>query len=119
MVYSERQSWLDPVSTSATEEGDQPLTFCIQIHSDEPPELDCGEAAESQEVQLSKPSGGSQNCFLDPEAHCLAVPDATGQRSLAKGEPMREEFFVCRAIQCESSGIFLNFLSPSFLYIFL
>ncbi|XP_009459071.1 PREDICTED: connector enhancer of kinase suppressor of ras 3 [Nipponia nippon] len=56
------------------------------IHSDEPPEVDCGEAAESQEVQLSKPSGGSQNSFLGPDTHCLAVPDATGQRSLAKDQ---------------------------------
>lgn len=117
MVYSERQSWLDLVNSSATEEGDQPLTFCVQIHSDELPEVDCGEAAENQEVQLSKPNGGSQNSFLGLDTHCLAVPDATGQRSPAKGELMREEIFVRRAIQCGSSGIFLNFLSPSFLYV--
>lgn len=103
VVYSERQSWLDLVNSSATEEGDQPLTFCVQIHSDEPPEVDCGEAAESQEVWLSKPSGGSPNSFLPPDTHCLAVPDATGQRSLAKGELTGEEIFVCRAIQCGSS----------------
>lgn len=92
VVYSERQSWLDLVNSSATEEGDQPLTFCVQIHSDEPPEVDCGDAAESQEGQLSRPSGGSQNSFLGPDTHCLAVPDATGQRSLAKGELMRGHF---------------------------
>ncbi|XP_050749808.1 interactor protein for cytohesin exchange factors 1 [Gymnogyps californianus] len=86
VVYSERQSWLDLVNSSAMEEGDQPLTFCVQIHSDEPPEVDCGEAAESQEIRLSKPSGGSQNSFLGPDTHCLAVPDATGQRSLAKDQ---------------------------------
>ncbi|KAK2525771.1 Ipcef1 [Columba livia] len=86
VVFSEKQSWLDLVSCSATEEGDQPLTFCVQIHSDEPPEVDCGEAAESQEVQLSKPSGGPQNSFLDLDTCCLAVPDATGQRSLAKDQ---------------------------------
>ncbi|GAB0186843.1 interactor protein for cytohesin exchange factors 1 [Grus japonensis] len=56
------------------------------IHSDELPEVDCGEAAESQEVRLSKPSGGSQNSFLGPDTHCLTVPDATGQRSLAKDQ---------------------------------
>ncbi|NXI54264.1 ICEF1 protein, partial [Chloroceryle aenea] len=81
-----RQSWLDLVNSSATEEGDQPLTFCVQISSDEPPEVDCGEAAESQEVQLSKLSGGSQKSFLGPDTHCLAVPDATGLRSLAKDQ---------------------------------
>ncbi|KAM9656053.1 interactor protein for cytohesin exchange factors 1 isoform 5-T9 [Morphnus guianensis] len=86
VVYSERQSWLDLVNSSATEEGDQPLTFCVQIHSDEPPEVDCGDAAESQEGQLSRPSGGSPNSFLGPDTHCLAVPDATGQRSLAKDQ---------------------------------
>ncbi|PKU42236.1 interactor protein for cytohesin exchange factors 1 isoform x5 [Limosa lapponica baueri] len=86
VVYSERQSWLDLVNSSATEEGDQPLTFCVQINSDELPEADCGEAAESQEVQLSKPNGGSQNSFLGLDTHCLAVPDATGQRSLAKDQ---------------------------------
>uniref|UniRef100_A0A663MDN5 PH domain-containing protein n=1 Tax=Athene cunicularia TaxID=194338 RepID=A0A663MDN5_ATHCN len=86
VVYSERQSCRDLVNSSATEEGDQPLTFCVQIHSDEPPEVDCGEAAESQEVQLSRPSGGSQNSFLGLDTHCLAVPDATGQRSLAKDQ---------------------------------
>uniref|UniRef100_A0A8C0FN24 PH domain-containing protein n=1 Tax=Bubo bubo TaxID=30461 RepID=A0A8C0FN24_BUBBB len=86
VVYSERQSCRDLVNNSATEEGDQPLTFCIQIHSNEPPEVDCGEAAESQEVQLSRPSGGSQNSFLGPDTHCLSVPDATGQRSLARDQ---------------------------------
>ncbi|KAJ7402465.1 CNKSR family member 3 [Pitangus sulphuratus] len=86
VVYSERQSWLDLVNSPATEEGDQPLTFCVQIHSDEPPEAVCGEAAESQEVQLSQPNGGSQNSYLSADAHYLAVPDATGQRSLAKDQ---------------------------------
>uniref|UniRef100_A0A8D0EU27 PH domain-containing protein n=1 Tax=Strix occidentalis caurina TaxID=311401 RepID=A0A8D0EU27_STROC len=86
VVYSERPSCRDLVNSSATEEGDQPLTFCVQIHSDEPPEVDCGEAAESQEVQLSRPSGGSQNSFLGPDTHCLAVPDATGQRSLTRDQ---------------------------------
>ncbi|XP_074000737.1 interactor protein for cytohesin exchange factors 1 [Numenius arquata] len=86
VVYSERQSWLDLVNSSATEEGDQPLTFCVQIHSDELPEADCGEAAESQEVHLSKPNGGSQNSFLGLDTHCLSVPDATGQRLLAKDQ---------------------------------
>lgn len=92
VVYSERQSWLDLVNSSAIEDGDQPLTFCVQIHSDEPPEADCGEVAESQEAGLAKPSGGSPNSFLGPDTHCLAVPDAIGQRSLAKGELMR--FFL-------------------------
>ncbi|XP_010203470.1 interactor protein for cytohesin exchange factors 1 isoform X2 [Colius striatus] len=89
VVYSERQSWLDLVNNSAMEEGDQPLTFCVQIHSDESPEVDCGEVAESQEiqeVQLSKPGGGSQNSFLGPDTHCLTVPDAIGQRSPAKDQ---------------------------------
>ncbi|NXH20244.1 ICEF1 protein, partial [Bucco capensis] len=86
VVYSERQSWLDLVNSSATEEGDQPLTFYVQIHSDELPEVNCEEVGESQEAQLSKPSGGSPNSFLGPDALCLAVPDATGQRSLAKDQ---------------------------------
>ncbi|NXG52530.1 ICEF1 protein, partial [Psilopogon haemacephalus] len=77
-VNAKRQSWLDLVNSSATEEGDQPLTFCIQIHSDELPEGDCGEAAESQELQHSKLTGGSPNSFLGP--------DATEQRSLAKDQ---------------------------------
>lgn len=104
VVFSEKQSWLDLVSCSATEEGDQPLTFCVQIHSDEPPEVDCGEAAESQEVQLSKPSGGPQNSFLDLDTCCLAVPDATGQRSLAKGEPMRGYFCLQSHTMWEFTG---------------
>lgn len=69
------------------EEGDQPLTFCVQIHSDEQPEVDCGEAGESQIL----PSGGSQNTSLGLDTHCLTVPDATGQKSPAKGELMRKE----------------------------
>ncbi|NWS72895.1 ICEF1 protein, partial [Crotophaga sulcirostris] len=81
VIYSERQSWLDLVNSSATEEDDQPLTFCVQIHSDEPPEADCGEVVESQE-----PSGESPNSFLSSNIHCLAVPDATGQRSLTKDQ---------------------------------
>ncbi|NWV00402.1 ICEF1 protein, partial [Upupa epops] len=85
-VYSERQSWLDLVNSSGTEEGGQPLTFCVQIHSNEPPEVDCGEAAESQEVQLSKPSGGFQTSLLGPDTHCLAVPDTTGPRPVAKDQ---------------------------------
>ncbi|NXS09256.1 ICEF1 protein, partial [Neodrepanis coruscans] len=86
VVYSERQSWLDLVNNSATEEGDQPLTFRVQIHSDEPPEVVCGEAAESQEVQLSQPNDGSQNSYLNADTHCLSLPDATGQRSVAKDQ---------------------------------
>ncbi|KAF4796331.1 Interactor protein for cytohesin exchange factor 1 [Turdus rufiventris] len=86
VVYSERQSWLDLVSSSATEEGDQPLTFCVQIHSDEPPEVVCGDAAEGQEVRLSEPNGGSQTSYLSADTHLLAVPDAAGQRSLAKDQ---------------------------------
>uniref|UniRef100_A0A8C3QIG2 PH domain-containing protein n=1 Tax=Cyanoderma ruficeps TaxID=181631 RepID=A0A8C3QIG2_9PASS len=86
VVCSERQSWLDVVTSSATEEGDQPLTFCVQIHSEEPPEVVCGDAAESQEGQLSQPNGGSQTSHLTADTHCLAVPDATGQRSLAKDQ---------------------------------
>nr|XP_009675290.1 PREDICTED: interactor protein for cytohesin exchange factors 1 isoform X1 [Struthio camelus australis] len=83
VVYPERQSWLDLVNSSAIEEGDQPLTFCVQVHSEEQPEMDCGEVAESQEVQ---PSGGSQNSLLTQNIHCLAVLDATGQKSLAKDQ---------------------------------
>lgn len=116
VVYSERQSWLDLVNSSATEEGDQPLTFCVQIHSDEPSEVVCGEAAESQEVRPSEPSGGSQTSYLSADTHCLAVPDATGQRSLAKGELMREEIFAAEPYSMRVTD-FLNFLSPSFLYI--
>uniref|UniRef100_A0A8C5TAX4 PH domain-containing protein n=1 Tax=Malurus cyaneus samueli TaxID=2593467 RepID=A0A8C5TAX4_9PASS len=93
VVYSERQSWLDLVNSSATEEGDQPLTFCVQIHADEPPEVVCGDAAESQEAHLSEPNGGSQISYLNADTHCLAVPDATGQRSPATGELMRDEIF--------------------------
>ncbi|NXL83349.1 ICEF1 protein, partial [Alectura lathami] len=82
VIYSERQSCLDLVNSSAIEEGDQPLTFCVQIQSDEQPEVDCGEAAESQVW----PSGGYQNTFLDLDTHCLTVPDAKGQKSLAKDQ---------------------------------
>ncbi|NXN12869.1 ICEF1 protein, partial [Indicator maculatus] len=88
VAHSKRQSWLDLVNSSGTEEGDQPLTFCVQIRSDEIPEADCGEAAESQEVQLSKPTGGLSNSFLDPDARCLAVSDAPD-----KGELMRQRIF--------------------------
>ncbi|KAM6126875.1 interactor protein for cytohesin exchange factors 1 [Pterocles gutturalis] len=56
------------------------------IHSEELPEGDCGEVAESQEVRLYKPSGGSQNSFLGLDTHCLTVPDGTGQRSPAKDQ---------------------------------
>uniref|UniRef100_A0A8C7EHN8 Interaction protein for cytohesin exchange factors 1 n=1 Tax=Nothoprocta perdicaria TaxID=30464 RepID=A0A8C7EHN8_NOTPE len=66
VVYPERQSWLDLVNSSAVEEGDQPLTFCVQIHSEEQP----------------KHSGGSQNSSLTQDMHCLTVLDATGQKSL-------------------------------------
>ncbi|XP_035176411.1 interactor protein for cytohesin exchange factors 1 isoform X5 [Oxyura jamaicensis] len=82
VVYSERQSWLDLVNSSAVEEGDQPLTFCVQIHSDEQPEVDCGEAGESQIWPIS----GSQNTFFGLDTHCLTVPDATGQKSPAKDQ---------------------------------
>lgn len=116
MVYSERQSWLDLVSSSATEEGDQPLTFCVQIHSDEPPEVVCGDAAEGQEVRLSEPNGGSQTSYLSADTHFLAVPDAAGQRSLAKGELMRGEIFAAEPYNIRVMG-FLNFFSPSFLCI--
>ncbi|XP_025977986.2 interactor protein for cytohesin exchange factors 1 isoform X2 [Dromaius novaehollandiae] len=83
VVYPERQSWLDLVNSSAVEEGDQPLTFCVQIHSEEQPKVDCGKVAENQEVQ---PSGGSQNSLLTPDMHCLAMLDATGQKLLAKDQ---------------------------------
>ncbi|XP_059697935.1 interactor protein for cytohesin exchange factors 1 isoform X4 [Haemorhous mexicanus] len=91
VVYSERQSWLDLVNSSGTEEGDQPLTFCVQIHSDEAPEVVCGDAAESQEVRLSEPNDGSQTSYLSADTHCLAVPDATGQRSLARDQDKRDD----------------------------
>ncbi|XP_032039770.1 interactor protein for cytohesin exchange factors 1 isoform X2 [Aythya fuligula] len=52
------------------------------IHSDEQPEVDCGEAEESQIL----PSGGSQNTSLGLDTHCLTVPDATGQKSPAKDQ---------------------------------
>ncbi|NXX89502.1 ICEF1 protein, partial [Centropus bengalensis] len=80
VAYSERQSWLDLVNSSATEEGDQPLTFCVRIHSDDSPEVDCGEAAGSQEFS------GEFPISLSPDRHCLAVPEATGQRSLTKDQ---------------------------------
>uniref|UniRef100_A0A8C6ZUL3 Interaction protein for cytohesin exchange factors 1 n=1 Tax=Nothoprocta perdicaria TaxID=30464 RepID=A0A8C6ZUL3_NOTPE len=83
VVYPERQSWLDLVNSSAVEEGDQPLTFCVQIHSEEQPKVDCGEVADSHEVQHS---GGSQNSSLTQDMHCLTVLDATGQKSLAKDQ---------------------------------
>ncbi|NWX84420.1 ICEF1 protein, partial [Nothoprocta ornata] len=83
VVYPERQSWLDLVNSSAVEEGDQPLTFCVQIHSEEQPKVDCGEVADSHEVQHS---GGSQNSLLTHDMHCLTVLDATGQKSLAKDQ---------------------------------
>ncbi|XP_021245062.1 interactor protein for cytohesin exchange factors 1 isoform X7 [Numida meleagris] len=82
VVYSERQSLLDLVNNSAMEESesDQPLTFCVQIQSDEQLEVDCGETAESQIC----PGGGPQNTFLGLDTHCLNVPDAAGQKSLDK-----------------------------------
>ncbi|NXA53675.1 ICEF1 protein, partial [Nothocercus julius] len=83
VVYPERQSWLDLVNSSAVEEGDQPLTFCVQIHSEEQPEVDCGEMAQRHEAQLS---GGSQNTLLSQDMHCLTVLDATGQKSLSKDQ---------------------------------
>ncbi|XP_068007709.1 interactor protein for cytohesin exchange factors 1 isoform X2 [Melanerpes formicivorus] len=86
VVHSKRQSWLDLVNSSATEEGDQPLTFCVKIHSDELQAADCREATESQEVQLSKPTGGSPNSFVGPDAGCLAVSDATEQRPPTKDQ---------------------------------
>ncbi|NXA39199.1 ICEF1 protein, partial [Eudromia elegans] len=81
VVCPERQSWLDLVNSSAVEDGDPPLTFCVQIHSEEQPKVDCEEVAERQEVQLSD---GSQNSLLTQDMHCLTVLDATGQKSLAK-----------------------------------
>lgn len=86
------------------EESDQPLTFCVQIQSDEQPEVDCEEKAESQIC----PPGGPENTFLGLDTHCLTVPDAAGQISLAKGELMRVEVL---------SGIFHNFLSSLFHHI--
>ncbi|NXU58785.1 ICEF1 protein, partial [Turnix velox] len=86
VIYSERQSRLDLVNSPATEEGDQPSGFCVKIHSDKCPEVDCGEAPESQEVCNSKPNSGSPDSFLGLDTHCLAVPDATGQRPLAKDQ---------------------------------
>ncbi|XP_042665266.1 interactor protein for cytohesin exchange factors 1 isoform X2 [Centrocercus urophasianus] len=80
VVFSERQSLLDFVNNSAMEESDQPLTFCVQIQSDEQPEVDCGEKAESQIC----PGGGPENTFLGLDTHCLTVPDAAGQITLAK-----------------------------------
>ncbi|XP_031467670.1 interactor protein for cytohesin exchange factors 1 isoform X4 [Phasianus colchicus] len=50
------------------------------IQSDEQPEVDCGEKAESQIC----PGGGPENTFLGLDTHCLTVPDAAGQISLAK-----------------------------------
>lgn len=69
------------------EDCDQPLTFCVQIQSDEQPEVDCGETAQSQIC----PGGGPENTFLGLSTHCLTVPDAAGQISLAKGELTRVE----------------------------
>ncbi|OXB83736.1 UNVERIFIED_CONTAM: hypothetical protein H355_013091, partial [Colinus virginianus] len=80
VFYSERESLLDLVNNSAMEDSDQPLTFCVQIQSDEQPEVDCEETAESQIC----PSGGLQNTLLDLDTHCLIVPDAAGQKSLSK-----------------------------------
>ncbi|NXJ15259.1 ICEF1 protein, partial [Odontophorus gujanensis] len=79
VFYSERESLLDLVNNSAMDESDQPLTFCVQIQSDEQPEVDCEGTAENQLC----PSGGHQNT-LDLDTHCLIVPDAAGQKSLAK-----------------------------------
>lgn len=67
-------------STLSSEDCDQPLTFCVQIQSDEQPEVDCGETAQSQIC----PGSGPENTFLGLSTHCLTVPDAAGQISLAK-----------------------------------
>uniref|UniRef100_A0A8B9IEI2 PH domain-containing protein n=1 Tax=Anser cygnoides TaxID=8845 RepID=A0A8B9IEI2_ANSCY len=69
-----------PESTLNSQESSSSLTS--KIHSDEQPEVDCGEAGESQ----IWPSSGSQNTFLGLDTHCLTVPDATGQKSPAKDQ---------------------------------
>uniref|UniRef100_A0A803XXP9 Interaction protein for cytohesin exchange factors 1 n=1 Tax=Meleagris gallopavo TaxID=9103 RepID=A0A803XXP9_MELGA len=67
-----------PESTFSSQESSSSLTSKIQ--SDEQPEVDCEEKAESQIC----PPGGPENTFLGLDTHCLTVPDAAGQISLAK-----------------------------------
>uniref|UniRef100_A0A8C0FZK3 PH domain-containing protein n=1 Tax=Chelonoidis abingdonii TaxID=106734 RepID=A0A8C0FZK3_CHEAB len=86
MAHPERQSWLDIVNT---EEVDQPLSFCVQIHADDHPMADCSEMAESR---LLKSDNGSQNSLLsenttssDSSRDHLTVPeDLIGTKTLSK-----------------------------------
>uniref|UniRef100_A0A8C3TGK0 PH domain-containing protein n=1 Tax=Chelydra serpentina TaxID=8475 RepID=A0A8C3TGK0_CHESE len=84
MAHPERQSWLDIVNT---EEVDQPLSFCVQIHADNHPTVDCSEMAESR---LLKSNNGSQNSLLSEDTTSsdrdrLTVPkDLIGTRTLSK-----------------------------------
>ncbi|NXO05334.1 ICEF1 protein, partial [Rhinopomastus cyanomelas] len=90
-VYSKKCSWLDPVDSSAREEGAQPLALCVQVHANEAPGADCGEAAEGQEVQLWTPSSGSQTSLSGPDTHRLAVPDEAGHRRVARDQEKSDD----------------------------
>ncbi|XP_067398542.1 interactor protein for cytohesin exchange factors 1 [Emydura macquarii macquarii] len=90
MAYPERQSWLDIVNiSSTTEEVDQPLSFCVQIHAADHPMVDCNDMAESQ---LLKSNTGSRNSLLSEDTTSsessrdrLPVPqDLIGTRTLSK-----------------------------------
>ncbi|XP_074846458.1 interactor protein for cytohesin exchange factors 1 isoform X2 [Carettochelys insculpta] len=90
MAYPERQSWLDIVNiSSATEEVDPPLSFCVQINAGDHPMEDFNEMAESR---LLKSNNGSQNSLLsedttssDSSRDHLPVPeDLVGMRTLSK-----------------------------------
>lgn len=115
MAYPERQSWLDIVNiSSTTEEVDQPLSFCVQIHAADHPMVDCNDMAESQ---LLKSNTGSRNSLLSEDTTSsessrdrLPVPqDLIGMRTLSKGEHIREAS-LCRTIQYEFC-IFLSSFS--------
>uniref|UniRef100_A0A8C8SWI3 PH domain-containing protein n=1 Tax=Pelusios castaneus TaxID=367368 RepID=A0A8C8SWI3_9SAUR len=65
MTFPERQSWLDIVNiSSATEEVDQPLSFCVQIHAGDLSMADCSELTERR---LLKSNNGSLNPLLNED----------------------------------------------------
>ncbi|XP_019405598.1 PREDICTED: interactor protein for cytohesin exchange factors 1 isoform X1 [Crocodylus porosus] len=82
VIYPERQSWLDIVNSSpAMEEVDQPLTFSVQNHTGEQPQMNCSESVESQQI---KSDTGSYDALLGEGTTCLTVPDLVGMKTLAK-----------------------------------
>ncbi|XP_075780591.1 interactor protein for cytohesin exchange factors 1 isoform X2 [Pelodiscus sinensis] len=89
MSYPERQSWLDIVNiSSAPEEVDPPLSFCVQIHAGDHSMADCSEMAESRLLKSNKESQNSlskDTTSSDSSRDCLTVPeDLIGTKTLSK-----------------------------------